>query len=105
MADEENVVNGASQVRNDVNDVNEKAVVLASPVAEGYAAGNFPQERLTGWLVLTAITCFLGSSFQFGYNLGVINAPKDVSFHTFHSLHYFLLLFTFLFAIWKSKTS
>ena len=35
--------------------------------------------KFTAWLALTAIVCFLGSSFQFGYNLGVINAPKDVS--------------------------
>lgn len=95
MADEgtadqkvESSVDGEESIsRNDVQNFSEKAAVLESPVS-GEPEIQKPKKtegKLTGWLFLTAITCFLGSSFQFGYNLGVINAPKDVCI-LFHSL-------------------
>lgn len=33
---------------------------------------------VTPWLLLTTVVCIFGSSFQFGYNLAVINAPEEV---------------------------
>ena len=81
MADvRETVDEEAPAPRNDNLAFSEKAAVLASPVSEEHVNLNSNDGSLTIWLVLTAITCFLGSSFQFGYNLGVVNAPKDVSY-------------------------
>lgn len=83
--------------RNDNLAFNEKAAVLASPVSEEGVNLTSNDGHLTIWLVLTAITCFLGSSFQFGYNLGVVNAPKDVSclhyFHDFTSFCFSYLIY------------
>ena len=80
MADEERKADEELPVaRNDGQAFSEKSAVLASPVGEEYATSSSKDGQLTVWLVLTAITCFLGSSFQFGYNLGVVNAPKTVS--------------------------
>ena len=42
---------------------------------------------VTFWLLYTTIVCVVGSSFQFGYNLAVINAPEEVSMK-FHSMNY-----------------
>ncbi len=36
------------------------------------------QGRLTGPLLYAVSVCALGSSFQFGYNTGVVNAPATV---------------------------
>ena len=73
-------------MRNDVQETTESKVILEGlasdkdPTITSQANGSF-----TVWLIITAITCFLGSSFQFGYNLGVINAPKDVSIYGLNS--------------------
>lgn len=69
-------------IRNDsVAVAEEKSMTLEHPSSEKYAIteGKAVEGKFTAWLAVTAIVCFLGSSFQFGYNLGVINAPKDVS--------------------------
>lgn len=39
--------------------------------------GELPQQRVTGTLVLAVFSAVLGS-LQFGYNIGVINAPQKV---------------------------
>ena len=59
----------------------EKSMALEDPSGDKLAitGDNAVHGKFTVWLALTAVVCFLGSSFQFGYNLGVINAPKDVS--------------------------
>ena len=59
----------------------EKSMALEDPSGDKHAitGDNAVHGKFTAWLALTAVICFLGSSFQFGYNLGVINAPKDVS--------------------------
>ncbi len=73
-------------MRNDQQEAREDKQVLddvAGPL-EGEPVNDEEDEFSAGftlWLVITAVTCFLGSSFQFGYNLGVINAPKDVSIY------------------------
>lgn len=40
--------------------------------------GEPPRQRVTGTLVLAVFSAVLGS-LQFGYNIGVINAPQKVS--------------------------
>ena len=75
-----------TDLRNDYERSAEKDVVLNSPVSEQKPKEALvSQGRPTAWLIITAITCFLGSSFQFGYNLGVVNAPKDVCIYA-HSV-------------------
>jgi hypothetical protein len=37
-----------------------------------------PKGRITGELVFAILVCTLGSSFQFGYNTGVMNTPDAV---------------------------
>jgi len=41
-------------------------------------------QRITGTLALSVFTAVLGS-FQFGYNIGVINAPQKVILHPFEN--------------------
>nr|XP_058903941.1 solute carrier family 2, facilitated glucose transporter member 4 isoform X1 [Kogia breviceps] len=43
----------------------------------GSEDGELPQQRVTGTLVLAVFSAVLGS-LQFGYNIGVINAPQKV---------------------------
>ena len=33
---------------------------------------------ITPWLFTTTFACIFGSSFQFGYNIAVVNAPEKV---------------------------
>ena len=74
------MVNGKEPIvlRNDNEPFSIKPTALAPKLGKEYGSSIPEGGHLTVWLVLTAITCFLGSSFQFGYNLGVVNAPKDV---------------------------
>ena len=47
------------------------------------------RQRLTAVLVLTTLISAFGSSFQYGYNVAVINSPAPVSQETEASLHLF----------------
>lgn len=49
----------------------------ASPLLLPSQDGEPPQQRVTGTLVLAVFSAVLGS-LQFGYNIGVINAPQKV---------------------------
>src|SRR5690348_3670199 len=40
---------------------------------------NFLQGRITKHLAFAIFVCVFGSSFQFGYNSGVMNMPDDVN--------------------------
>eukprot|EP00794_Sanderia_malayensis_P004877 gene4877-5516_t len=73
-------------MRNDQQQENEEKKALDD--FANYTAKTADGE-ITAWLILTAVTCFLGSSFQFGYNLGVINAPTDVIKHFFKDVKNF----------------
>ncbi|KAB0406004.1 hypothetical protein E2I00_008696, partial [Balaenoptera physalus] len=54
------------------------SVCLGSPaIFRGPEDGEPPQQRVTGTLVLAVFSAVLGS-LQFGYNIGVINAPQKV---------------------------
>jgi hypothetical protein len=33
---------------------------------------------ITPWLFITTFSCIFGSSFQFGYNIAVVNTPETV---------------------------
>ena len=33
---------------------------------------------ITPWLFITTFACIFGSSFQFGYNIAVVNTPETV---------------------------
>ncbi|KAL4221554.1 Solute carrier 2 [Mactra antiquata] len=50
-----------------------------------------PKSDFTGHLALAMAACTLGSSFQFGYNTGIVNAPEKVlkEFYndTYHRRH------------------
>ena len=35
---------------------------------------------ITPWLCITTLVCIYGSSFQFGYNIAVVNAPEKVRY-------------------------
>ena len=96
MAEEKSAINGEDPdvFRNDSQPFSEKSAALASPVGEEYGISEPEGGQLTEWLALTAITCFLGSSFQFGYNLGVVNAPKDVSLFLTISYRTFMFIWS-----------
>lgn len=40
---------------------------------------DFPQQRLTVVLALATLVSAFGSSFQYGYNVAVINSPAEVT--------------------------
>lgn len=40
---------------------------------------NVPQQRLTAALALATLVSAFGSSFQYGYNVAVVNAPAPVT--------------------------
>ena len=80
MAEGNTVINGEEPtvLRNDSQSFSEKPAALAPQLGKEHGSVKPDDGHLTVWLILTSISCFLGSSFQFGYNLGVVNAPKDV---------------------------
>lgn len=43
---------------------------------------HFPQQRLTVVLALATLISAFGSSFQYGYNVAVINSPAPVDKET-----------------------
>lgn len=40
---------------------------------------DFPEQRLTLVLALATLVSAFGSSFQYGYNVAVINSPAEVT--------------------------
>ena len=105
MAEEKSAINGeeSAVLRNDSLPFGENVAALKSPIGEEYGTSKPEDGYLTVWLVLTASTCFLGSSFQFGYNLGVVNAPKDVSLYITISFRIFIVIQCILIKIFTSN--
>jgi hypothetical protein len=50
---------------------NDETAPLASRRSKKYCG-------VTPWLFITTVACVFGSSFQFGYNIAVVNTPEKV---------------------------
>lgn len=67
-----------SQVLSDAGDSAYSKETDESTPLTGELKSQPPSGGITTWLFLTTLITIFGSSFQFGYNVAVVNTPEKV---------------------------